>query len=53
MKRWHQSGIRMLALIRERKVEPLPVVPVKLAENELAVLAGPEQAIAMAMRPTW
>jgi hypothetical protein len=51
MKLWHQSGIRMLALIRERKVEQLPVVPVKLAKNELAVLAGPEQAIAMAMQP--
>jgi hypothetical protein len=52
MKRWHESGIRMLALIRNRKFQALPVVPDRLAGDDLAVLAGPEQAVATAMQRT-
>jgi hypothetical protein len=51
MQRWHDSGIRMLALLRGRRFQALPVEPSGLAYGEMAVLAGPEQALIQAMQP--
>jgi Trk K+ transport system NAD-binding subunit len=50
MERWHESGIRLLALLRGRRLQALPVEPQGLACGDLAVLAGPEDALKSALQ---
>jgi hypothetical protein len=45
MARWHANGIRLLALMRDRRFQALAVEPHGLACGDLAVLAGPEDAL--------
>ena len=43
---WHRDGIRVLGLSRHTRLRSRPVRPVALATGEVAVLAGPRDAIA-------
>ena len=48
---WHTRGIRVLALLRGGVLRALPVTPAPLARGDLAVLAGPGDALARATAP--
>ena len=48
---WHARGIRVLALLRGGVLRALPVTPAPLARGDLAVLAGPGDALARATAP--
>jgi Trk K+ transport system NAD-binding subunit len=50
MEDWQKRGIRMLAVLRGRDLQTLPVEPQSLACGQLAVLAGPEAALRKALR---
>jgi voltage-gated potassium channel Kch len=51
MARWHANGIRLLALMRDRRFQALPVEPQGLACGDLAALAGPEDALMELLHP--
>jgi Trk K+ transport system NAD-binding subunit len=48
---WHERGIRILALLRGGVLRALPVASAPLARGDLAVLAGPGEAIARVTAP--
>ena len=48
---WHARGVRILALLRGGVLSALPVVPTPLAYGDLAVLAGPGEALAQVTAP--
>jgi Trk K+ transport system NAD-binding subunit len=48
---WHARGVRILALLRRGVLSAPPVVPAPLAHGDLAVLAGPGEALARLTAP--
>jgi Trk K+ transport system NAD-binding subunit len=48
---WHENGIRILARLRKQHLQALSVAPRALARGELAVLAGPADALRQALQP--
>jgi Trk K+ transport system NAD-binding subunit len=48
---WHARGVRILALLRGGVLRALPVVPAPLVHGDLAVLAGPGEALAQVTAP--
>jgi Trk K+ transport system NAD-binding subunit len=50
IKAWHDRGIRILALVRGGALRALSAMPAPLRQGDRAVLAGPEDALALATR---